>query len=200
MPKVTDEELKTAEKAIREAVGKHGAQHREVLQRLEEYIVLLRGAQMLDQAEKLEERAGVLRKILAAAGAEDSITPQLPDNVGAQNVVSPAPGDPPSECHFYSSRGRHIATSYLGYLYSPDGKHLGRWANDLGVFLDNKGSYLGHIVENNRLARDNTWKFISVNFGSVGNPEARTSWRRQSDIDRLTLPAPFQDVSLQADD
>src|SRR5688572_8196626 len=109
MPKVTDEELKTAEKAIREAVGKHGTQHREVLQRLEEYIMLLRGAQMLDQAEKLEERAGVLRKILAAAGA------------------------PPSECHFYNSRGRHIATSYLGYLYSPDGKHLGRWANDLGV-------------------------------------------------------------------
>lgn len=181
---ITIEQLKEAELAVRQAVAEYGAQHEQVLHTLENYIELLQNSGNTAQAEKLLQRANLLRANLglAAAGAL------------AANANSLLSG---SETHLFNSFGYHVATVYEGNIYTPEGKNLGRFEEELGVFLSLNGRYMGQIVEENRLALDTNWQFRHISFGLLGDSGSRAGWGRQADIGRCVLPKDFEDVKLE---
>jgi hypothetical protein len=63
----------------------------------------------------------------------------------------------------FNSRGNHIANLQSGRLYAPSGQNIGRQVSN-GDIVDMNGSYLGEIVNGNRLLR----RSGRGNTGSLG--------------------------------
>ena len=53
--------------------------------------------------------------------------------------------------YLFNSRGRCIAQLVGDRLYSPSGRHVGRYLQSKTIFIDLQGCYLGEIVRGNRL-------------------------------------------------
>lgn len=221
---VTAEDLQGAELALRQAVQAHGTTHPVVLEKLEAYVALAKKAGNTAQAEKLEEKAKILRKALgiesptaapsvAAPAAPPAPTPApnpapTASPEPATAAVSPSPQATATavetqpdelryvEKHLYNSKGEHIAVAFDGGLYTPFGKYLGRWDAELDAFIDDKGWYLGQIVEGDRLAKDPNWHYRLMNFGNIASAGNRTGWTRQPDTDRVMLPYGYNDISF----
>lgn len=192
--------LESAALALKQAYAKHGPQHIEVLNKIELYITALRRAGRIADADRYEQGARALRESLGAAGVA------APEQFVWANHESPrtAPGVSAAEGsraesperHLYNSRGRHIATEHHGLIYTPEGRFVGRWSDELGVFLDKQGWYLGEIVEDNRLARYALWEYRQVNFGTRGSDGDRPGWDRQRDVRPIVLPNDYEDVEV----
>jgi hypothetical protein len=252
------EALKAAAAEIKESVAKHGNVHPVVLQKLEAYIALLEQAGNKPEADKWNERAGAIRKMLAqqtAAAAPAAVAAPAPaPTPAAEPAQKPAPAPvaaPKTEAddgayslddsdeemsyealeqaaaaskaavaeaaasapaatstadlssddpiHLYDSQGEHIATAFKNYLYSPEGKNLGRYQSDFECFVDRTGRYIGNIHEGNRLVRDVNFKYASFNFGDKGNEGDRAGWGRTPDIERTMLPLTLENVRFSED-
>lgn len=197
---IAENALKSSEAAVREAVAEFGAQHPEVLKRLERYVTLLRRAGKTAHADKLEEKAKTLRQLLGAQAdaayeaPPKAATPQPPTAAAAEATVVPAQsGD--VERPLFNSRGENVAVELKGHLYTPDGKYMGSWNADMEAYIGKDGRYLGHIVENDRLAKETAWRFRHLSFGR-GYEGDRTGWRRAADVQRVLLPHGFEDVDV----
>lgn len=76
--------------------------------------------------------------------------------------------------HLYDSRGRHILNEHDGYLCLNNGKIIGRYFQDRGVFADLNGKYIGEIYCMNRIVYDRTSRYRHMSFpptsagGSIG--------------------------------
>lgn len=81
---VSADALKAAELALRQAVEAHGTMHPVVLEKLESYVALARQAGQHAQADKLEEKARILRTQLSTAAA------------GSNPALAAAPASAPS--------------------------------------------------------------------------------------------------------
>ncbi len=216
---VIAEELKAAELALREAVATHGTTHPIVLERLDSFIELARKAGNEMLAAKLEDKAKIIRQALqlaapapatgtaATATVAPAVAPaaSVPPAKAPTPTVAPAPAAEEKasaedqsfvEKHLFNSRGEHVAVVFDGHIYSPVGKYLGRWDEELDAFIDDKGNYLGQAVEENRLAYDPNWHYKYMNFGTKSNAGSRTGWSRQPDTDRILLPLGFVDVNF----
>ena len=139
-------------------------------------------------AALLEQKARAARMAREAADAAEA---EEAARLAGPNIL----GD--EEIFLFNSEGKHVAVVWSGSLYDADGKNLGRWDEGLEAFLDRDGSYLGQIVEENRLARDLSWPYKHMNFGDKGNVGHRSGWSRQPDIERTTFVRGFEDVELQ---
>jgi hypothetical protein len=171
--------LANADKSVRAAISQYGSQSEEVVAALSEYGALLRDFGYEEQAQRIAERVRKMREVLGA------------------NTKSPKEaGAPRPEVNLFNSRGEHIAVAWNENLYLPNGKHIGRWAADLAVYLDRKGNYLGIVVEENRLVADKNWQFRNMNFGDRGNEGDRPGWTKKRDIDAVAMPKWLEDVSL----
>ena len=51
----------------------------------------------------------------------------------------------------FNSRGKNIANVEMGRLHSLAGKNIGSYLNAEGIFIDQRGKYLGEVVLGNRL-------------------------------------------------
>lgn len=71
--------------------------------------------------------------------------------------------------YLFNSRGRHIANFVNGQLHAPGGKNIGHYLEKEAIFIDMRGRYLGEIVNENRLMRQRSSPYKSVNFGVYGN-------------------------------
>jgi hypothetical protein len=69
----------------------------------------------------------------------------------------------------YNSYGSHIANFVNGQLHSPDGSNIGHYLKEHNIFIDMNGSYLGEIIQENRLMYCTYSPYRSTNFGSYGN-------------------------------
>ncbi len=193
--------LSAAEAAVREAVACHGTTHPEVLDKLEKFVALLYKAGDTAKAEKLNERAQVLKKILAS-GVQATRSAQPAESAPVASFMqqtAQVPGEGAtgeSEIALFNSKGEHVATACDAALYTPEGRNVGRWNEDLCVYLDRSGWYLGQIVEENRLAKDSTWQYRHMNFGEKGNEGDRAGWGRCPDIGPAILPYGFDDVKI----
>ncbi len=193
--------LKSGEASLRDAIGTHGPQHEEVLEKLEEYLDLLRLCGKSDEAGQLEQHAVLLRsqfgtseQAQAATGSElpPATKPDLPASEASLEEVKTA------EKHIYSSRGRHVGTHSDGHLYTPGGKHVGRWLEEYGAYVDRNGWYIGHLIDGDRLAYDRNWQFTSRNFGDKGNAGDRPGWEFQRDKERSVFPTGCEDVDVDS--
>lgn len=218
-----NESLAAAEAAVRDAVAKHGTTHAVVLEKLEQFVALLYKAGDNAKAAKLEERAKVLRQILSAApeavaahaapqavavhAASEAVAAHVAPQAAAVAAAAPPAAAMPaampaaeshgeSEINLFNSAGEHVATVCGKAIYTPEGQNIGRWNEELGVYLDRNGSYLGEIVEENRLARDPNWHYRHMNFGDRGNEGDRSGWGRRPDIGPAVLPRGWDDVKL----
>jgi hypothetical protein len=203
---VSAESLKAAEMAVREAVGKHGPSHPDVLTCLETFIGLLHKSGNSAQAQKMEERAKQIRQMLGAAApvqaAPVQAAPVQASPAPAQAAPEPAASSAdssayPNERHLYNSMGEHVATEYEGNIYLPEGRHLGWWNDGLSVYLDRKGYYLGEIVDDDRFARNQMFQFSHMNFGESKEGD-RAGWGKRPDTNRTTLPRGYDDVKIGA--
>ncbi|HEY9871692.1 MAG TPA: hypothetical protein V6D08_21220 [Candidatus Obscuribacterales bacterium] len=192
--------VESAALALKQAYAKHGPQHLEVLNKIELYIAALRQAGRIADADRYEEGARALRETLGAAGsvasqqsarANDERLRTAPSVSAAEGSRKESP-----ERHLYNSKGRHIATEHHGLIYTPEGRFAGRWSEELGVFLDKHGWYLGDIIEDNRLARYALWEYRQVNFGTRGSESDRPGWDRQRDVRPIVLPKDYEDVEV----
>ncbi|MBY0549928.1 MAG: hypothetical protein K2W95_21825 [Candidatus Obscuribacterales bacterium] len=204
-PVVQEAALKSSEEAVREAVAEFGAQHPEVLRRLERYVVMLRRAGRDAQADKLAEKAKTLRQILgpqadtpvpipsAAAAPKPEAAPSTSTPPAEQSPAADAAA--PVEKALFNSKGEHIAMETGGHLYAPSGKYLGYWSADMEAYISKEGRYLGQIVEDNRLGADPTWRFRHLSF-TKGYEGDRAGWNRVADVNRVFLPYGFEDVEI----
>lgn len=208
--------LQSAELALREALAKHGLQHPEVLEKLEQYIELLRLSGKTDGLSELDETARSLRNKFETAQAypASQVAPTAPPaprvtnpeqsdggQTRQQEADAPASGTAEQnaevkERHLYSSRGKHIATEFDGHLYTPTGRHIGHWVEGIDVYVDRNGWYLGHVIDENRLAEYTYWSFHNRNFGDRGNAGDRPGWDYQRDTDRAVFPLGYQDIDV----
>ncbi len=193
---VAEKALKSSEAAVREAVAEFGAQHPEVLKRLERYVTLLRRAGKTAHADKLDEKAKTLRQLLGpladAAGASPPAKPVVADSAPVKSPAKPAG---PEERPIFNSRGENIAMEFNGHLYTPDGKYLGYWSADMEAYISKDGRYLGQIAERDRMVRDPSWRFRHLTFGR-GYEGDRSGWHRVADVERVILPFGMEDVDL----
>ncbi|MFG0675668.1 hypothetical protein [Delftia sp. WSY_7] len=71
--------------------------------------------------------------------------------------------------YLFNSKGKHIANLVGGQLHAPQGKNIGHFLENQGIFIDMRGRYLGEIVSGNRLMRRRNSPHRSMNYGSYGN-------------------------------
>ena len=71
--------------------------------------------------------------------------------------------------YLFNSKGQHIANFVNGQLHAPTGKNIGHYLENEKIFIDMHGRYLGEIVANDRLMRQRSSPYKSVNFGNYGN-------------------------------
>jgi hypothetical protein len=260
--------LKAAAAEIKESVGKHGNVHPVVLQKLEAYIALLQQAGNQAEADKWNERASAIRKLLTQQGGAPAAAPAATPAAASAPASAPAPAAAPAPVaatpapaskppapvpipspsddgsfsldgaddeevsyealeqaaatakeaaasapaaqssgpstdlaadepvNLYNSQGEHVATCFLGYIYDPEGKNLGRYEADFECFVDRAGRYLGQVYDGNRLVREPTFRYANFNFGDRGNEGHRAGWGRTPDIERTTFPATLEDVNF----
>ena len=206
-----DEAMQRAAAAVKQAVSLHGATHREVLKKLEEYVALLHQSGKSEEAGQLEKKAAMIRQALksqeaggtapAPAGppAQSDRAPAGEPSAVATSVAQPAQGTIAAEqtsLSLYNSRGEHIAVAFEGHIYTPHGKHLGRWLDQLNAFVDREGWYFGEIVEENRLARDPNWLYRQMSFGNKGNEGDRAGWPGEPDTHPVVLERGYEDVKI----
>jgi hypothetical protein len=192
--------LESAALALKQAYAKHGPQHLEVLNKIELYIAALRQAGRIADADRYEQGAQALREALGAAGSIPSekfvrANDESPRSTPSVSATEGSRAESP-ERHLYNSKGRHIATEYHGLIYTPEGRFVGRWSDELGVFLDKQGWYLGEMIEDNRLARYTLWEYRQVNFGTRGSDGDRPGWERRRDVRPVVLPNDYEDVEV----
>jgi hypothetical protein len=79
----------------------------------------------------------------------------------------------------FDSCGNFIASEEGGRLYSPAGANVGHYLRGPGVFIDQRGRYLGEVVAGNRLMFNVSSPHRAVGFavpgayrdtGRFGNP------------------------------
>lgn len=178
--------LAAADKAVRDAIAKHGPQSPNVVEMLAQYGSLLHEFGYEEQASRVRERVAKMREAL-----ERRMSREVPA-VTAEPEPERAP-ETESAVDLFNSRGEHIAVFVSGNLYTPSGTHIGRWSDDMEVFLSRKGNYLGVIGYENRLVRDKNWQFRNVNFGDRGNEGSRTGFMHKRDIDSIVLDPWLED-------
>jgi hypothetical protein len=141
--------------------------------------------------------------------SNEALEAAVAKSVSEREAAAPAPSpssngapDPTSDqaITLYNSGGEHIAVAVNGYIFSPEGKNLGRYQADFEVFVDRTGRYMGQIYEENRLVRDANFRYASFNFGDKGNEGDRAGWGRTADIFRTLLPPYLDDVKFSDDD
>ena len=71
--------------------------------------------------------------------------------------------------YLFDSKGRQVVTFFNGQLYTPNGRNVGHYLEEKGIFIDMLGRYLGEIVLDNRLLYKRTSPYKSVNFGERGD-------------------------------
>jgi hypothetical protein len=169
--------LAAADKAVRDAIAKHGSQSEQVVETLQQYATLLHEFGYAEQATRVRDRVRLMTEAL-------------------QRRASSARVEQEATTDLFNSRGEHIAVFANENLYAPSGKHLGRWSDDLQVFLSRKGNYLGAVGYENRLVRDKNWQFRNVNFGDRGNEGDRAGWTHRPDIEPVVMDAWLEDVHL----
>jgi hypothetical protein len=185
--------LTYADKSVRDAIAKYGSQSQEVVSVLAQYAALLREFGYEEQAQRVNERVRLMREALGKRASEEF--PMVQPEESRLHASAPSPS-PAEETHLFNSRGEHVAVAWNDNLYTPSGKHIGRWAADLEVYLDRSGNYLGIVAEENRLVCDHNWQYRNINFGDRGNEGNRPGWTKQRDIEPIALPKWLSDVSL----
>lgn len=71
--------------------------------------------------------------------------------------------------YLFNSKGKHIANLVDGQLHARTGKNIGHYLEQEKIFIDMRGRYLGELVHEDRLMRNKSSPYRSVNFGSYGN-------------------------------
>ena len=223
-PAPSEMALKSAEAEVRDGVAQFGAQHPEVLRRLERYVILLRRAGKTAQADNLEERASKLRQILgtkaearpvlesaaadtAASSTATAAAATTASDTAASSTATAAAATTPAESQaeelptldtetpLFDSHGSHIVTEVNGHLYTPEGKYVGYWSADMEAYISKEGRYLGELVEENRLGADPSWRFKHLSFNR-GYEGDRSGWSRAADVYKVNLPYGYKDVEL----
>ena len=69
----------------------------------------------------------------------------------------------------FDSDGKNVANEQMGHLYSPAGRNIGHYLNTHGIFIDQKGRYLGQIVLGNRLMADPHSPYQATKFAVPGD-------------------------------
>lgn len=75
----------------------------------------------------------------------------------------------------HDSHGKHIANFVSGQLYDVQGRNIGHYLDNEGIFIDMRGYYLGEIVDKRRLLYNNNSAYKSIcygvyeNYGNIGN-------------------------------
>jgi len=206
--------LKTAEDLLRKAVGQYGLQHPIVIERLKLYVDLMQRSGKGDQVKELEEQAKLLqqkmrlpepsdnsaaadtRPTTPASPMENSSDPEANDTASDNQDQRGVAAQAEVETHLRNSKGKHIATQVGRLLYTPSGRYLASWLEDLEVFVDKRGWYIGRIIDDNRLERETNWKFRNINFGKQSSAGDLPGWNSQPDIDYFQLSPGCEDVKL----
>ena len=74
--------------------------------------------------------------------------------------------------YLFDSKGRQVVTFFNGQLYTPNGRNVGHYLEEKGIFIDMLGRYLGEIVLDNRLMYNQSSPYKSkkfVRYGDSGN-------------------------------
>ena len=71
--------------------------------------------------------------------------------------------------YLFNSRGKHIANEVDGQLHAPGGRNIGHYLENQRIFIDMRGRYIGEIIMDDRLMRQRSSPYKSVNFGIHGN-------------------------------
>lgn len=76
----------------------------------------------------------------------------------------------------FNGAGQHIANWKDGGLFTPSGRHVGRYVEEHAVFVDIYGKYIGEIVTNlssqvkgQRLMRNEHSECLQWSFGGQGS-------------------------------
>ena len=65
----------------------------------------------------------------------------------------------------HDSHGRHIANFVSGQLHDVQGRNIGHYLENEGIFINMQGYYLGEIVDKRRLLYNNNSAYKSICYG-----------------------------------
>lgn len=97
----------------------------------------------------------------------------------------------------FDSRGKNIANEQTRHLYSPAGKNIGYYLNTEGIFIDQKGRYLGQIVFGNRLMADPDSPHRATKFAVPGDYGTAGLLGTPNPASDIAPVANYQDVSAR---
>ena len=69
----------------------------------------------------------------------------------------------------FDSRGNNIANEQMGHLHAPSGRNIGHYLSGEGIFIDQKGRYLGELVLGNRLMANPQSPHRAIRFAVPGD-------------------------------
>lgn len=95
----------------------------------------------------------------------------------------------------YDSKGRHIANSINGQLHAPNGKNIGHYLEQMNIFINMRGKYLGEIYNGNRLIYNRNSPYRSTNFGNYGNYGNAGNYGNLGKIGMTSLPGGCEDIN-----
>jgi hypothetical protein len=98
--------------------------------------------------------------------------------------------------HLFNSKGLHIATEDNWRLYTPKGANIGHFVSDYGIYINQKGRYIGEVMYENRFFFNRLSPFRSTAFGMWGNYGALTIFGSPRKVGRIGLPSGYEDIEL----
>ena len=98
--------------------------------------------------------------------------------------------------YLFDSQGRFIAIELNEGLFTVEGKNIGRYLRNAGIYVDLTGRYLGEIININRLAADRNSRHHQTSFGRQNRSPDIDS--HSADVKRHSpsaLPPGYEDIS-----
>ena len=97
----------------------------------------------------------------------------------------------------FDSCGNLVAQLESGTLYTPDGEQLGLYLPHFGIFVSLDGSYLGEVVQSNRLMRRRNSPHSLSRFGARSRARARMAMAGGVRHCPIPTPPQYEDVPAE---
>ena len=94
----------------------------------------------------------------------------------------------------FDSRGRYIASEDAGRLHSPAGANIGHYLSREGIFIDQRGRYLGEVALGNRLMYNTRSPHRRVGFAVLGAYGSSGRFGDPGNAGRVGPVAGYRDV------
>ena len=94
----------------------------------------------------------------------------------------------------FDSRGVNIANEEMGRLHALSGRNIGHYLNAAGIFIDQRGRYLGELVLGNRLMANPQSPHRAIQFAVPGDYGSSGNLGRPRPAGDVAPVAGYEDI------